>query len=451
MSNDPNESEMPYDSCEDIGTPLNVQLCAKYKRSFAYVTMKDRLPIILTQVIDHMSREKENIVNEYGKEALEELKIAIGKISKLKNELQTNKPLILLEGNASDVTIWNAFLKQLKDEEGNDPRWFHSAWLATECYMYRRLREAFELTDTLTSFDPFRSKKQAALLDSLGTINVLCTYVKRLVEQQNCHCSTDIKNEFMKLLYVDLWGNRCDLSLSGGEKVLMEEDPLQKIGQLSEYILIDEAEKVWNTLAVNREKSDVIVDMVLDNAGYELYTDLCLADLLVTFSLASQVRFRAKVLPWYVSDVCIPDFQWALQILSNSENSEVSALANRWLGHMKSGKWVLCADEFWTLPHVFNQMQNVDPTLYQELSNAVLMIIKGDLNYRKLTGDINWEPTKPFSEALSEFRPTNIAALRTLKADTICGLLAGQAEDTAAKSSEWLISGQYAVVQYSSL
>lgn len=35
-------------------------------RGFAYTTIKDRLPVILTKVIDGLSRDKESITQEYG-------------------------------------------------------------------------------------------------------------------------------------------------------------------------------------------------------------------------------------------------------------------------------------------------------------------------------------------------------------------------------------------------
>lgn len=37
-----------------------------FYRSFAYVTLKDRLPVILTKIIDTFSRNKENIIEKYG-------------------------------------------------------------------------------------------------------------------------------------------------------------------------------------------------------------------------------------------------------------------------------------------------------------------------------------------------------------------------------------------------
>ncbi len=44
------------------------------------------------------------------------------------------------------------------------------------------------------------------------------------------------------------------------------------------------------------------IDLVLDNAGLELYTDLVLADYLVASGLADTVVLHGKQLPWFVSD-----------------------------------------------------------------------------------------------------------------------------------------------------
>ena len=45
-------------------------------------------------------------------------------------------------------------------------------------------------------------------------------------------------------------------------------------------------------------------------------------------------------------------------------------------------------------------MESSDPQLYEALKEANIVIFKGDLNYRKLVGDINWETTTTFKAAL---------------------------------------------------
>jgi len=75
----------------------------------------------------------------------EELKEVIGSFSKLKNELQTNKPFTVLTSDGPDVTSWNTYYEREAEREGEEPRWFSTSLLYAECYMYRRIHEAFEL------------------------------------------------------------------------------------------------------------------------------------------------------------------------------------------------------------------------------------------------------------------------------------------------------------------
>lgn len=73
------------------------------------------------------------------------MKEIIGEISKLKYEIQTNKPLRHLKSDAIDVKFYNDYLDRLSNEDGHTT-YFHTIWLVAECYMYRRLREMFELS-----------------------------------------------------------------------------------------------------------------------------------------------------------------------------------------------------------------------------------------------------------------------------------------------------------------
>lgn len=71
----------------------------------------------------------------------------------------------------------------------------------------------------------------------------------------------------------------------------------------------------------------------------------------------------------------------------------------------------------------------------------------GDLNYRKLIGDINWVPSTTFKDALREFQPTVVVALRTLKCDCVCGLNSGYESKIKEKDRDnWKISGNYGVI-----
>ncbi len=104
-----------------------------------------------------------------------------------------------------------------------------------------------------------------------------------------------------------------------------------------------------------------------------------------------------------MSDITVEDFHRALKKLSCDKNDNyphIAELGRRWSGYLSSGQWSVSADPFWTYPHVFSRMAEVEPQLYSSMEEAKLSIFKGDLNYRKLVGDLNWEATVPFKTAL---------------------------------------------------
>lgn len=56
--------------------------------------MSHRVPVIVTNLIDSMTKQKDDIAEKFGDEAREELKKCIAELSKLKYELQTDKKFL---------------------------------------------------------------------------------------------------------------------------------------------------------------------------------------------------------------------------------------------------------------------------------------------------------------------------------------------------------------------
>lgn len=130
-------------------------------------------------------------------------------------------------------------------------------------------------------------------------------------------------------------------------------------------------------------------------------------------------------------------------------DEDVSAFGLRLSEYVEKGTLELCDTEwFWTSPYEYQATEKVAPNLYEKLASSHLVIFKGDLNYRKLIGDINWPSTTKFTTVLGEFRPTNICALRTVKADCICELAEGKAEELATIDKLWMETGQYGLIQF---
>lgn len=213
-----------------------------------------------------------------------------------------------------------------------------------------------------------------------------------------------------------LWGNATDLSLLTN----MTYEDIQKL-QGSEArkaaeknILINNLPEAYELLKKARDegKKERRVDFVLDNAGFELYVDLILAGFLLATGLATQIVLRPKSIPWFVSDVLPGDFSALLNAISNpraffetqsedeklqdkvpvplteGENNDLSFVFQHWAEIHAEGQLVMRPNRYWTAGGSFWRLPKEAPELLEDLKPAELVIFKGDLNYRKLTGDV---------------------------------------------------------------
>ncbi|XP_033873383.1 damage-control phosphatase ARMT1 isoform X1 [Acipenser ruthenus] len=432
-------------------------LSAKYKGTFAYLTIRDRLPTILTKVIDTIHRNKNKFFEEHGEEGVEAEKRAISLLSKLRNELQTDKPVLPLSDGLLDMEQWNQYVERQQALLDGDetPSWFKSPWLYMECYMYRRIQESVKLNPPICDFDVFEEGKTHSFFESQQAIMAICTYLQGLHKNMEDLSEEQLLEQFLKLVQVSLWGNKCDLSISAGQDNSQKSSPIDSLETLKHMILVDDSRLVWSMLMNSRAaggpvKPGARVDIVLDNAGFELVTDLVLADFLLASKLASEIHFHGKCIPWFVSDTTRKDFEWTMRQVQSANHKWMSKCGFQWQGYMKQGTWVYHDHPFWTLPHEFCDMSKDAPDLYAKLQKSDLIFFKGDLNYRKLTGDRRWDYTVSFDKVLRGFQPAPLCSLRTLKADVQVGLRPGQGEKLAATDPDWMTSGKYAVIQFSS-
>lgn len=130
-------------------------------------------------------------------------------------------------------------------------------------------------------------------------------------------------------MQISLWGNQYDLSLSAGEQHKQtskdtKESLIQKLRSLDSFILVNDLSFVWDALNAKTDAS--VIDFVLDNAGMELFGDLCLADLLLECGFAKAINLHVKAMPWFVSDTTPSDLQWTLEMLMNNNDKNLSEL-----------------------------------------------------------------------------------------------------------------------------
>lgn len=303
----------------------------------------------------------------------------------------------------------------------------------------------------MKNFDHFEYSKQREFHNSLNSVAAVLNCINEFNLEKSSKSQEEIGKYFRRLLKLNLWGNRNDLSVSLGVEIANgnESNPIEEIESFNEFLVVDQTHEIWRCFS-DRNKKNGIVDIVNDNSGYELMCDFILADFILEHNLAETIRFHVKAIPWFISDVTPVDFYWSLDQLTNSSNEILRKTGQKWQKYVTDKKFVLIEppSHFWTSGLEFHRMESVNPNLYNLISECHLAIFKGDLNYRKLLGDVNWDTTTDFPTVLQGFRPTNLCTLRTVKADLVCGMKTGEAENLKEKDSKWMETGKYGVIQF---
>ena len=375
--------------------------------SYARRTVVERMPQIIDQVI------ADNQYAPHVVAALEELKVEI-----------CSKVIQALTEPAADVAQWN---RELTAHPGKT--WRDVPWYFAETYFHRRLLEAVEYFQPgpYRAHDPFGKQKQQQE-DAA---------VKGLTERWGQLSDADPERGFDALLHACLWGNRADLSRFTATS--LADGPLMT-GKEDRYILIDHTDQVRELLSQGVQR----VDFVSDNVGFDMLFDLVLADFLLARGWVRGVVFHVKGHPFFVSDAMVRDVQATVSLLCGESNPAMQELGARLSGYLEAGRLILKEDPFWTSSSLF---RHLPPSLRATLSNSELVILKGDVNYRRLLDDAHWPHTTRMEEAAAYF-PTSFVTLRTLKGEIIVGLQPGQAEALYAEDPTWLINGKRGVIQF---
>ncbi|KAI9722090.1 MAG: hypothetical protein M1828_004904 [Chrysothrix sp. TS-e1954] len=457
------------------------------KTSFASVTVEDRWPIILTAAIDDVHRTTGTLQDDT---ELREGKAIVEALAKLKYEIQHNRQMTpIADDGQPDVHGYNEELEQLEY-----PYWHDVPWLYSECYLYRRISTFFTLSSRWKSYDVFGRQKLSTFKSSQPAVVELAARYRLLVGQLTSGPAKDLSAEettaaeqelFTEMCEICLWGNATDLSLltnlSYEDLQKLQGSKARKAAEAN--IIVNDFSKAFQLLKTaqnDKSKQERRVDIVLDNAGFELFVDLVLAGYLIASGLATHIVLHPKSIPWFVSDALPKDFSELLNALadpqefyaslasddqnstplSNDEVDNIKALFDHWSSLHAEGSLIIRPNRFWTHAGTYWRMPATASSLYEDLRTSELVIFKGDLNGRKLLGDVMWDPTTPFSEVIGPLgikgQGLRLLQMRTCKADVVAGLPQGEDErlrdteggggDTGAR--KWTWTGKWAVVQY---
>ena len=393
------------------------EFSAKNAGSFAKFTIENRFPKIFKEVC---SEEYESFIKDHkvGDENI--LHSNIPGVDELKNSISSYK----------DYTIKDFFEK--------------APFFLVEFYFYHLLL-SLRNYDNL-KFDFFAAKKDADWKDRAedfsSKLSVLFDdfekFNKRKFSKKEKQEFNERKNEHIKsILYYSLTSNTGDLS------------QLHEIRSESVKCLCNETEICQNYLDVAKPYSRF--DIICDNSGAELFSDIYLAVFFLVYGLAKKVVFHLKPCPFFVSDATIDDFSKLVAALTKSgKNTELLDFIS------KKKIEVFSPNDFWVEPYYFDKMPD---GLKNHFDKSNLVIIKGDLNYRRLVGDFNKYANETKSSINSEtleerclFKNKSnknipLVAPRVLKSDVFVGIDSVFEAIERNSDSQFKTDGKWGVIQ----
>ena len=379
--------------------------------SFAYTSIVDRLPKILRRVLD------DNVFPPGITEGLQQLH----------SEIPATPLHPIDDPGAPDAEAWREYVDGV---DGAD--WLEVPWFFAETYFYRRIvAETGFFTGPLKRFDPFVTQKKASLYTSRSAIRPLAAAVTELLRHR-----PPTPGHLSRMLALCLWGNRADLSLWAAD-----DDNRGSLNLPDDRILADDRPRVVESLLSLAPNAHVQV--VADNAGFELVGDLALVDALLSGEVADTVHLHLKSHPTFVSDALHNDVADTIGFLRDSVNRHAHELGARLQQHVSDDRLTMNDDLYWTSPLPGWEMPERVAT---RLAESDLVLFKGDANYRRLLGDRHWDPDTPFDDAAG-YLPIPIVTLRTLKAEVQAGLSPEAIERAAATDPDWKVDGEWGVIQ----
>mmetsp|Transcript_28405 Transcript_28405/g.39920 ORF Transcript_28405/g.39920 Transcript_28405/m.39920 type:complete len:491 (-) Transcript_28405:368-1840(-) len=336
---------------------------------------------------------------------------------------------------------WKEMLSPFID---NDDTWLSAPWLVTEFYVYRRLMQALGYWDENSKgykYDPFIKAKRDGLKSSPGSAEAMLEKIFTLPKTKE---GVALASAFA------LWGNKMDLSIWPADVSNQDVDVFSGVlASASENLLHDDTLLLEDHCEKLRATGGGNVDIIVDNAGFELVTDLALAHHLVESGVAKCVTFQLKSHPTFVSDALEKDLLETVEYYANLDSAafpNCQKAGDLWKTFLEKGQWKCNEDNFWVQP--FAMWDMTEPLRTDMQQRCDLAFVKGDANYRRLLGDRLWDYSDPFQDVVGCYFPCPVCALRTLKAELGCGMDADQVERAKSLDDNWLVNGRFGVVHF---
>lgn len=216
--------------------------------------------------------------------------------------------------------------------------------------------------------------------------------------------STFTEDMLKKYLIYSMKGNSHDLSQN---EALYHEDKTRY------DFVCDDTKKLFSFLSQKNSYEKLII--IPDNSAIEFFSDICLAMYFLSTNKFQTIVFKMNNRPKFVSDVTWQDYE-LFKFFLEREGSAYSLFEK----YEKSGRIQFeYKDDYTQIPYI----RDFSEEEIKDLQSADMLIVKGDLNYRRFLLDCFCPFETPLKSLLPEqLLEQKIVFLRMIKSTVVAGL-----------------------------
>lgn len=255
------------------------------------------------------------------------------------------------------------------------------------------------------------------------------------------------KDNIIKLLKLNLSANSTDLSQLFWEQFT------------SVLSIIDDSEVFWKEYVSDLHNVNKI-NIIVDNFGVEFLADIIMGYyFIIKKGRGSNIEivYHVNELPIFVSDVKRGDDQELLKILTElvKDNTQYKELLNDISSFIENGNLKFKSDFFWNMPTSYDTILKPKYKYSGDLSEikniftgSDLLIVKGDLNYRRMVGDRNYNPNRKIEKNIKYIK-CPVLIIRSFKSNvTLLGNAYKNVVNKENIEQDWQNNGKYGIIQY---
>lgn len=330
-------------------------------------------------------------------------------------------------------------------------------FLASEFYFYYYILYLYyQINNCNTIEDPYRyyKRKDQENMETKKPFENMCINFLASLESFNPMSENKLKN----LIRLCVNMNSSDLSQTNSS-----------VGEIkSTNMPINDTEDFCNFLKTdNAFNRDSTIQLITDNCGQELISDILLGISLLKRTNAQQVVYHIKRLPIFVSDSIMSDVYDAMEVISicryikRENGTNIFMLQQNEIGKDPTAEsityqclfndgmikqLVFRVDNCWHLPTLFKDL-NIFKDWSKEDNDCALIIVKGDLNYRRLVGDYKYDCDESVRDK-TRYIKKPLLILRSLKSNVVLDIPAEKAQELDAQNPNWRTAGDYGIIQF---